>query len=103
MYKLKALTESPLTSSSLPISISTLYVDLSRQLRVGQYFFLCRSVLVRQRGSDIIKSKELRSKSFGNLNIIPLDNRWFGGVTDLHNSRTQLHLYLPRFVLVQVS
>ena len=40
---------SPLTSSNL--SISTLSVHLSR-LRVGQYFAICRLVLVRQYGSD---------------------------------------------------
>ena len=49
VYKLNALTEYPLTSSNLPIS--TLSVYLSR-LRVGQYFAICRSVLVRQYGSD---------------------------------------------------
>ena len=39
----------------------------------------CATMLKRQRGI------ELQSKSFGNLSITPLDNRWFGGVTGLHS------------------
>ena len=51
---LKALTESPLTSSNLPIS--TLSVHLSR-LRVDQYIIYF-SALVRQREGDIILTLE---------------------------------------------
>ena len=65
MQKLNALTESPATSSNLPKS--TLSVHLSR-LRVGQYFAICRSALVRQCGSDNVET------TLFILSITTLDN-----------------------------
>ena len=67
-------------SSNLPVS--TLSVHLSR-LRVGQYFAICRSVLVRQYGSDNVGATSYYInrtvvKIFWEFNyklsITPLDN-----------------------------
>ena len=60
-----AHVKSPLISSNLPIS--TLSAHLSR-LRVGQYFAICRLVLVRQCGSDNVEA------TLFILSITTLDN-----------------------------